>query len=68
MLGVALHANLPPAHIQQLLQSYDPQLFRAAKQNLDQTRLPAKKRRSMLRNPKKQLAQILAEWQNPSGP
>jgi hypothetical protein len=65
MLGVALHAVLPPDEIQQLIQSYDPELFRSAKKTLEQTRQPAHKRRSMLRNPEKHLAQILANWKDP---
>ncbi len=66
MFGVALHGCMPQKEIDALLsEAIDPQQFREARRLLEEVRAPAARRRSILRNPDKYLADILRRWHDP---
>ncbi len=66
MFAVALHAYMPLAEINDLLfRALDPKEFLEARRLLNEVHAPAARRRSMLRNPDKYLAEILSRWRGP---
>lgn len=66
MNAVALHICLPQAEIEALLSdAIEPKDFREARRLLGEVRAPAARRRSILRNPDKHLAEILRRWHGP---
>lgn len=66
MYAVALHAYMPQAEIDALLcEAIDPRQFHEARRLLDEVRAPAARRRSILRDPDKHLAEILQRWHGP---
>lgn len=66
MNAVALHICLPQAEIEALLSdAIEPKDFREARRLLEEVRAPAARRRSILRNPDKHLAEILRRWHGP---
>lgn len=66
MYAVALHACMPKEEIEALLRdAIDPEKYRESRALLDEIRGPAARRRSILRNPDKHLAEILRKWHGP---
>ena len=66
MYAVALHAFMPQAQIDALLcEDIDLEHFHESRRLLEEIRAPAARRRSILRNPDKHLAQILQRWHGP---
>jgi len=66
MYAVALHALIPQAEMQALLcDDLNPHEFREARRRLEEVRAPAARRRSILRDPEKHLAEILRTWHDP---
>lgn len=66
MYAVALHALIPQAEMQALLcDTLNPLEFREARRRLEEIRAPAARRRSILRDPDKHLAEILRRWHDP---
>jgi len=62
MFGVALNACLTLAEINAMLQEVSAEQYREARDLLDQIHAPAARRRAMLRDPDRYLADILGRW------
>jgi hypothetical protein len=65
MFAVAFHLYMPLEEINEILLDFKLEEYRHAHRLLEAIHAPAARRRSMMRNPEKYLAEIVSRWHGP---